>query len=148
MGIQIICALDTVVCVYSNAGQPLFCTHALCRHTCTQVSTTMAHSGPHDPVLPPLLPLSTQLSERSPPLCLLNFNGGEVQLAAHLTREASSQSKLYQPSSRPDWSRLLNPSKRQLHRTAEPQKQGPQNQQDDFTGLQTAHQPFSLFMDV
>ena len=57
---------------------------------------------------------STQLSERSPPLFLLNFNWREVQLAAHLTKESSSQSKLYQPSSRPDWGRLLKPSERQL----------------------------------
>ena len=57
-------------------------------------------------------PLSTQLFERSPPLFLLNFNGGEVQLVAHLTRETSSQSRLYRTSSRPDWSRLLKPSKR------------------------------------
>ena len=59
---------------------------------------------------PPLLPLSTQPSERSP-FFLLNLNGGEVQHSTHRVMETSSQSKLYQPPSRPQWSRLLKPQK-------------------------------------
>ena len=77
---------------------------------------------------------STQLSERRSPLFLLNFNGREVQL---------SKSKLYQPLSRPDWSRLLKPAEepaQKLHRTTEPQYQ-----LDDFTGLRTAPQPLFPF---
>ena len=96
------------------------------------------------------IPLSTQPSERRSPLFLLNFNGGEVQLSTHRARETSSQSKLYQPSSRPDWSRLIKPSKRQRHAapangpqhksciTRQNHKNGSHNQQDDVTGLQTA----------
>lgn len=34
MGIDILCTLDTLFPVYFNVGQPLFCTHAFCRHTC------------------------------------------------------------------------------------------------------------------
>ena len=132
----------------------------------------MRSPGQYKPSSPPLLPLSmqsserrseavqltysvnsTQLSERSPPLFLLNFNGGDVQLAAHLTKKTSSQSKLYQPSSRPDWSRLLKPSKTQRRKSLPKNctrasshsrtTTGAATQQD--TGLQTAHQPFSPF---
>ena len=88
--------------------QPLLVTLGPMTHEVTRP----LYSKPSSPFL---LSLSTQLSERSPPLCLLNFNGGEVQFSTHRARETSTQSKLYQPSSRPDWSRLLKPSKRQQH---------------------------------
>ena len=133
----------------------------------TQVSTPIGHSGPHDlwghraytrPGLPffNLFPnpsegrrLPSHFSciakgrSRASPANIFSshptLHGGELQLPAHLTKETSSQPKLYQPPSRDAMScRRTSKSNwaAQLNR----------NQQDDFTELRMAQQlPFCPF---
>ncbi|CAB1423998.1 unnamed protein product [Pleuronectes platessa] len=66
----------------------------------------------------------------------------ELQLSTHRAREASSKSKLYQPSHEG-----LTKNCNRAVCTTEPQRQEPHNQQDDFTELQTAPS-FFLSTDV
>ena len=138
----------------------------------TQGSTTIGHSGPHDlwghraiirPDLPLLIlfpsnspeekavePLLSPLSERSLQLPAHSSNsnqlqGGELQLPAQLTKETSSQFKLYKPPNS-DATSFRRTSSPQRSCKAQQNHEGHTTGKDHFTELRTAQQtlfPFS-----
>ena len=115
----------------------------------TQLSTTLGHSGLHDPwghqanisQVPPSsssFDSSTQLSKRRSVASPAHLSFCSTSMEQRCSFPVSQRGKLprhklYQPSSRPAWSKLLKPSKgsnaraclrtsaQEQHRTAEPQ---------------------------
>ena len=95
--------------------------------------------------------LLSPLSERSPGPAHSSkpnqLQGGEFQLPAHLTKETSSQFKLYKPLSR-DVTSFRRTSSPQRSCKAQQNHEGHTTGKDDFTELRTAQQTlFPLLMD-